>query len=82
MPISSTWKRDGSCASADRALRDALRVMELAMPHMPQPQLMLGAAEAQLKLGQRAQARALVLQALEARPDLEQARQLLQRIDD
>jgi putative intracellular protease/amidase len=69
-------------ASDDRALRDALRVMELAMPYMAQPQLMLGAAEAHLKLGQRAQARTLVLQALEARSDLEQARQLLQRIDD
>lgn len=69
-------------ADDDDALRDALQVMEFALPHMAQPQLLLGAAEAHLKLGQREQARALVLKALEAKPDLEQAQQLLQRIDD
>ena len=68
-------------AGNDDALRDALRVMELALPHMAHAELKLGAAEAYLKLGQHPQARALVLQALEAQPDLEQARAMLKRID-
>ena len=68
-------------ATHDDALRDALQVMELALPHFTEPQLQLGAAEAHLRLGQRPQARVLVLQALEAQPDLEQARALLERID-
>ncbi|MNM88254.1 hypothetical protein D3C81_1004610 [compost metagenome] len=55
--------------------------MELALPHMHEPQLKLAAAEAHLKLKRPAQARALVLQALETTPKLEQAETLLRRID-
>ncbi|MGY1459606.1 type 1 glutamine amidotransferase domain-containing protein [Luteimonas sp. A534] len=62
-------------------LRPALQTMELALPHMGEPQLKLGAAEAHLRLGQRVQARALVLQVLEAAPQMEEAVTLLKRID-
>ena len=63
------------------ALRPALQTMELAMPHMAEPQLKLGVAEAHLKLGDRARARVLVLQVLDATPGMEQADALLKRID-
>lgn len=63
------------------ALRAALATMELALPHMVEPQLKLGAADAHLRLGQRAQARRLVLEVLEAAPGMEQADALLKRID-
>lgn len=68
-------------APDDAALEQALQVMELALPHMHEPQLKLAAAEAHLKLKRPAQARALVLQALETTPKLEQAEALLRRID-
>lgn len=70
-------------AAGDNAamLRPALQTMELALPHMDEPQLKLGAAAAHLRLGQRAQARALVLQVLEAAPEMEEADALLKRID-
>ena len=68
-------------AQDDDALRDALKVMTVALPYMDAPQLRLGAAQAHLTLGQRDEARILVLQALEAKPDLEQARKLLEQID-
>lgn len=62
-------------------LRPALQTMQLALPHMQEPQLKLGAADAHLRLGERAQARALVAQVLEAAPEMEEARALLKRID-
>lgn len=68
-------------APDDAALEQALQVMELALPHMQEPQLKLAAAEAHLKLKRPTQARALVLQALETTPKLEQAEALLRRID-
>lgn len=68
-------------APDDAALEQALQVMELALPHMHEPQLKLAAAEAHLKLKRPTQARALVLQALETTPKLEQAEALLRRID-
>ncbi|WP_164972144.1 type 1 glutamine amidotransferase domain-containing protein [Luteimonas sp. YGD11-2] len=69
-------------AGEDAALlRRALQTMELAMPHMDEPQLKLGAAEAHLRLGQRAEARGLVLQVLEAAPEMGEADALLKRID-
>lgn len=63
------------------ALRPALQTMALALPYMDQPQLKLGAAQAHLTLGEREEARALVLQVLEATPDMAQAVELLTRID-
>ncbi len=63
------------------ALRPALQTMQLALPWMDEPRLALAAADAHLRLGERAQARALVLQVLEATPGMEQAETLLKRID-
>lgn len=68
-------------ASRDDDIRHALQLMQLAMPYMAQPELKLGAAEAHLRLGEQAQARALVQRVLEGKPDMEEARALLQRID-
>jgi putative intracellular protease/amidase len=68
-------------ASRDDDIRHALQLMQLAMPYMAQPELKLGAAEAHLRLGEHAQARALVQRVLEGKPDMEEARALLQRID-
>ena len=68
-------------ASRDDDIRHALQLMHLAMPYMAQPELKLGAAEAHLRLGEHAQARALVQRVLEGKPDMEEARALLQRID-
>jgi len=63
------------------ALRPALQTMQLALPHMDEPRLTLAAADAHLRLGERAEARRLVLQVLEAAPGMDQAEALLQRID-
>jgi Putative intracellular protease/amidase len=68
-------------ASRDDDIRHALQLMQLAMPYMAQPELKLGAAKAHLRLGEHAQARALVQRVLEGKPDMEEARALLQRID-
>ena len=68
-------------ASRNDDIRHALQLMQLAMPYMAQPELKLGAAGAHLRLGERAQARALVQRVLEGKPDMEEARALLQRID-
>ena len=62
-------------------LRPALQTMALALPYMAEPQLKLGSADAHLRLGERAQARALVLQVLEQAPQMEEAGALLKRID-
>lgn len=51
------------------------------MPYMAQPRLKLGAAEAHLRLREHAQAWALIQQVLAAKPDMAEARALLQRID-
>lgn len=63
------------------ALRPALQTMQLALPYMTEPRLTLAAADVHLRLGESAQARALVVQVLDATPDMEQARALLKRID-
>ena len=52
-----------------------------AMPYMAQPRLKLGAAEAHLRLREHARERALVQQVLAGKPNLAEARALLQRID-
>jgi len=68
-------------AERDEDVRHALALMQLAMPYMAQPQLKLGAAEAHLRLREHAQARALVQQVLAGKPDMAEAKALLQRID-
>ena len=68
-------------AERDEDVRHALTLMQLAMPYMAQPQLKLGAAEAHLRLREHAQARSLVQQVLAGKPDMAEAKALLQRID-
>ena len=68
-------------ATRDEDVRHALQLMQLALPYMPQPELRLGAAEAHLRLGEREQARSLVRQVLAGKPDMAEAKALLQRID-
>ncbi len=68
-------------AADDAAVRNALSIMQLAQPHMPQPQLALGIAEAHWRLGDAARARQMIRDLLEKQPDMEEARQLQARID-
>lgn len=68
-------------AERDEDVRHALALMQLAMPYMAQPQLKLGAAEAHLRLREHAQALSLVQQVLAGKPDMAEAKALLQRID-
>ena len=69
-------------ASDADSVRDALSIMQLAQPHMPEPQLALGIAEAHWRLGDGERARALVADVLETKPDMEEARQLLARMNE
>ncbi|MGY1518965.1 type 1 glutamine amidotransferase domain-containing protein [Luteimonas sp. A482] len=71
----------GMVATTPQARTRALQVIELAMPYFQNPEMQLSAAALHMKLGQTAQARALVLQALEAKPGMEQAEALLRQID-
>lgn len=68
-------------AADDQDLRHALQLMQLALPYMAQPELKLGAAQAHLRLGEREQARSLLRQVLAGKPDMAEAKALLQRID-
>lgn len=68
-------------AQAQPAVRGALALMQLAEPHMPEPQLKLGIADAHLRLGDAARARALVGDVLATKPDMAEAKALLARID-
>ena len=52
-------------AQGDKAIRDALAIMELATPYMQEPQLKLGIADARWRLGDVAEARKLVGKLLE-----------------
>lgn len=63
------------------AVRNALSVMKLAAPYMDEPQLQLAMAQAHVRLGEHAQARTLLDAVLAAKPDMDEARQLLQQID-
>jgi putative intracellular protease/amidase len=67
-------------AANDAAVRDALTLMQLAAPRMQQPELALGMAEAQWRLGQVGAARTAVEALLAKHPDLKQARELLERL--
>lgn len=70
-------------AAADAAaVRDALSIMQLAQPYMPEPQLALSIAEAHWRLGDAGGARALVADVLEASPDMKEATQLLARMNE
>lgn len=63
------------------AVRDALAIMELALPHMDEPRLQLAIAEGHVRLGDKARARALLEALLADKPDMAEARTLLQGID-
>ncbi len=69
-------------APNDAAVRDALSIMQLAQPYMPEPQLKLAIAEAHWRLGDTAQARALAGKLLETKPDMDEARALLKRMNN
>lgn len=68
-------------ATQTAAVRDALSVMQLAAPHMTQPQLKLGMAEAHWRLGEKVRARELVDAVLAVEPEMDEARQLRETID-
>jgi putative intracellular protease/amidase len=63
-------------AKDDAAIANALSVMELAQPHMPEPQLALGIADAHWRLGRAEQARTLVAAVVAAHPDMDEAKAL------
>ena len=64
-------------AADDSARRQALSIMELAAPHMSEPQLTLAMAQAHTSLGDKPRARALLEGLLQQKPDLAEARQAL-----
>lgn len=68
-------------AAGDAAVRDALAIMQLAQPHMSEPQLLVGIAEAQWRLGEAAQARQQLAKVLATHPALEEAKALQARME-
>lgn len=67
-------------AANDSGVRDALELMLLAHPYMAEPELPLGIADAQWRLGQSQEARATLAALLEKHPDLAQARDMQARL--
>ena len=67
-------------ADNDSELRTALSLMELAHPHMKEPQLKLGMAVANQKLGNIPRARDLVKSVLDQHPDMAEAKTLWQTL--
>ena len=68
-------------APNDSGVRDALLLMQLAQPYMDEPELPLGIAEAQWRLGQAAQARDTLATLLAKHPELKQAQDLQARLN-
>ncbi|NZA27182.1 type 1 glutamine amidotransferase domain-containing protein [Luteimonas sp. SJ-92] len=68
-------------AQDQAAVRDALTVMELAVPHFSDPRLMVGIAEGHWRLGRAGQARELLRGVLSDDPAMTEASELLARID-
>lgn len=68
-------------ANNPSAIRDALMIMQVAEPYMAEPKLKLAIAEAYLKLDDKLRARAAVEKLLETHPEMDDARQLLVRIN-
>ncbi|MHC9086738.1 type 1 glutamine amidotransferase domain-containing protein [Luteimonas sp. RIT-PG2_3] len=68
-------------ATTAEQIGDALSVMELAAPYMEAPELKLARAEAHHRLGDNRRAREILAALLEAKPEMTEARQLLQQID-
>lgn len=67
-------------ADNDDEIRTALVFMELAFPHMTAPQLKLGMAVANQKLGNLSRARDLVKMVMEQHPDMPEAKKLWQTL--
>lgn len=66
----------------DAEVRDALAIMELARPHMSEPQLTVGIAEARWRLGEHDEARRLIAGVVQAHPALTEAKMLQARMDE
>lgn len=64
-------------AQAQPAVRDALAIMELALPYMAAPELKVGIADARARLGDTAGAKVLLREVLAAHPGMEEARKLM-----
>lgn len=64
-------------AAGAEAVADGLTVMELAAPYFQDPQLELGMAEAEHRLGRTAEARRRAEKLLAQKPDMEEAKKLL-----
>lgn len=69
-------------AQADADVARARAIMELARPHMDEPRLDVGIAEAHWRLGETGRARALLDAVLAAHPDLREAAGLKARLDE
>lgn len=69
-------------AQDDDAVRGALSVMELAVAHLPEPQLKLAIAEAHWRLGNAAPARTMVADLLASDPDMDEAKALRATMGD
>ncbi len=69
-------------ATAPAAIHDAVAVMELAAPHMDQPQLAVGIAEGHSRLGDTAKARDMLQSLLAKTPDMPEAKALLEQLGD
>ena len=67
-------------SSNDDGVRNSLAIMQLAQPHMPEPQLALGIADAQQRLGERVAAVATLDSLLASHPEMDEAKQLRARI--
>ncbi len=69
-------------AQADADVARARAIMELARPHMDEPRLDVGIAEAHWRLGETGRARTLLDAVLAAHPDLREAAELKARLDE
>ncbi|MBX3727480.1 MAG: DJ-1/PfpI family protein [Xanthomonadales bacterium] len=69
-------------AQADADVARARAIMELARPHMDEPRLDVGIADAHWRLGEADRAQALLDTVLAAHPDLREAAELKARLDE
>ncbi len=67
-------------ATDDAGVRRALRLMELAAPYMPQPQISLGIADAYHRTGRTGEARALARAVVQQHPTMPAAKALLEKL--
>ncbi len=78
IPLIGMWGYYASMAAVEQMdIRHAATVMELASPHMQEPQLQLALAKAYTRLGENALAHALLTQLVKDQPDMHEAHELL-----